>query len=52
VVATVRIINGKEITVTHIMKNGEVRDSLEGYKVSVDDLPAPALRILRQMLAV
>lgn len=49
-VTTVRVINGNEITVTHIMKNGEVRDSLEGYKITAKDLPEAAVRILREML--
>lgn len=45
-----KMINGREVTVKHIMKNGEVRDSLDGYEITIDDLPEVAVRILRQML--
>lgn len=34
-----KMINGREVTVKHIMKNGEVRDSLDGYEITIDDLP-------------
>lgn len=46
-----KMINGREVIVKHIMKNGEVRDSLDGYEITIDDLPEVAVRILRQMLA-
>lgn len=46
-----KMINGREVTVKHIMKNGEVRDSLDGYEITIDDLPEVAVRILRQMLS-
>lgn len=35
--------------VTHIMANGEVRDSVVGYLTSVDQLPEAARRLLSDM---
>lgn len=35
--------------ITHIMANGEVRDSVAGYLTSVDQLPDTARRLLTDM---
>lgn len=35
--------------VTHIMANGEVRDTLKGYVFPPDALPDIAVRIFRQL---
>lgn len=35
--------------ITHIMANGEVRDSVAGYLTSIDQLPEPARRLLTDM---
>ncbi len=39
--------NGK---ITHVMANGEVRDSVAGYVKSVDQLPETARRLLYDMI--
>ncbi|WP_304509233.1 hypothetical protein [Anaerotignum sp.] len=36
--------------VTHVMANGEVRDSVAGYLTSADQLPETARRIIRGMM--
>lgn len=38
------------VTVTHIMADGSVRDSLIGYKISAEDLPLTARLIIRDMM--
>ncbi len=35
--------------ITHVMANGEVRDSVAGYLTSVDQLPETARRLLTDM---
>ncbi len=35
--------------ITHIMANGEVRDSLAGYLTNADQMPEPARRLLNDM---
>lgn len=41
--------NKKQVKITHIMANGEVRDSLVGYKMSADDFPEVARRIIAEL---
>lgn len=36
--------------ITHVMANGEIRDSVAGYVTSVDQLPETAKRLLSDML--
>ncbi|NCC15817.1 MAG: hypothetical protein EOM28_05630 [Clostridia bacterium] len=36
--------------ITHVMADGEVRDSVSGYVTSVDQLPETARRLLGDML--
>lgn len=39
----------KQIRVVHIMADGRVRDSVEGYPVPVNDITRPAYNILAAM---
>jgi hypothetical protein len=39
----------KQIRVVHIMADGSVRDSVEGYPVPVNDITRPAYNILAAM---
>jgi hypothetical protein len=39
----------KQIRVVHIMADGSVRDSVEGYPVPVNDITRPAYNILATM---
>lgn len=39
----------KQIRVVHIMADGSVRDSVEGYPVPVNDITRPAYTILATM---
>ncbi len=39
----------KQIKVVHIMADGSVRDSVEGYPVPVNDITKPAYNILAAM---
>lgn len=41
----VKMVGGKEVTITHIMADGRELDSLKGYLTSVDQLP-PLTRTL------
>ncbi len=36
--------------ITHVMANGEVRDSVTGYITSVEQLPETARRLFSEML--
>lgn len=40
----------KKVKITHIMTNGEIRDSLDGYKIDPNDVPEAAKRILRDLM--
>lgn len=40
----------KQVKVTHIMANGEVRDSLDGYEINPDNVSEVAKRILRDLM--
>lgn len=39
-----------KVTVTHVMADGSVRDSVAGYLTSVDQLPPIAVRLIREIM--
>lgn len=39
----------KQIKIVHIMADGSIRDSVEGYPVPVNDITRPAYNILAAM---
>lgn len=46
----VKMVGGKEVTITHIMADGRELDSLKGYLTSVDQLPPLTRTLLINLL--
>ena len=39
----------QKAVITHTMANGEVRNTLEGYKIDIDKVPEIALKLFYQI---